>query len=75
MKFEIIFIDQITKNLQLNYDVRIKIYFETLNKYTKEHTHFLFLFLSLIQFDSKVHNQHNSEQIIPQLFFSSFSTI
>lgn len=56
MKFEIIFIDQITKNLQLNYDVRIKIYFETLNKYTKKHTHFLFLFLSLIQFDSKVHN-------------------
>lgn len=44
MKFEIIFIDQITKNLQLNYDVRIKIYFETLNKYTKKHTHFLFLF-------------------------------
>lgn len=40
MKFEIIYRSNYDKNLQLNYictDVRIKICFETLNKYTKKH--------------------------------------
>lgn len=46
IQFEIIYRSNYDKNLQLNYtctDVRIKICFETLNKYTKEskkHTYF-----------------------------------